>query len=490
MPADDPAPIAMPHPWGAPTAAPAAAPTQSVPVPGDDEVSGAVDTSPGGGPQRRGVSRRGFMAGAAGAGVAGAAALALTHDTWSRWLSPKPAAQTLTTGKGILVMVTLYGGNDGLNTVIPYQDTQYLQGRPNLGYQPNQVLPLGDGLAFHPNLKGMKALWDAKQLAVVRGVGYPNPVLSHFRGMDIWQSGSPDTPVASGVLGRWLDATGSDPMRAVSIGSTLPRLLTGERSSGTAVTGDSITIPGGPALAPVLAGFDAPGPDRAGLAALVAQSGADLLQVQHDLADLLSHPTSGAAGAGGAATTTTVPAKAAKGAATTVPAANGSPKAAAVAATTLAGQLDVVARLITAGSPTRVYQVSMGGFDNHAQEKDTHARLMTELDTGISGFMTALKGHPAARQVVMMTYSEFGRRVAENASGGTDHGTAAPLFVVGAAVKGGQFYGAEPSLTDLDTGNLKFTTDFRSVFATMLADVIGVDPKVSLTGTFPTLKLL
>jgi uncharacterized protein (DUF1501 family) len=132
----------------------------------------------------------------------------------------------------------------------------------------------------------------------------------------------------------------------------------------------------------------------------------------------------------------------------------------------------------------------MGGFDNHAQEKDTHARLMTELDGAISGFMTAINGHPVARQVVLMTYSEFGRRVAENASGGTDHGTAAPLFVAGQAVKGGQFYGAEPSLTDLDTGNLKFTTDFRSVFATMLEHVLGVDPKVALSGTFPTLNLL
>jgi uncharacterized protein (DUF1501 family) len=430
------------------------------------------------------VSRRWFIAGSAGAGIAGAAALALSHDAWGRLLAPTPGPnRTLTAGKGILVMVTLYGGNDGLNTIIPYQDSHYLQGRPTLGYKADQVLPVGDGLAFHPNLKGMKALWDAKQLAVVRGVGYPNPVLSHFRGMDIWQTGSPETPVASGVLGRWLDATGTDPMRAISIGSTLPRLLVGEHSAGTAVSGGSITLPGGSTLAPVLASYDAPGPDRQGLAGMVARSGADLLQVQHTLADLLNGSSSGAT-----TTPSTQAPKAGK-------AGKAAPKAAgklgtAAAPTDLTGELDVVAQLIKSGSPTRVYQVSMGGFDNHAQEKDAHARLMSELDTAVSGFMTALKDNPAAADVVLMTYSEFGRRVAENLSGGTDHGTAAPLFVAGHAVKGGQFYGAEPSLGDLDNGNLKFTTDFRSVFATMLAHVIGVDPKVALNQAFPTLSLV
>src|ERR1700722_6600364 len=202
--------------------------TRPFPLPWNDDPRPAPTT-----PE---VSRRRFLIGAAGVaavGVAGTTALALTHKSWGHLVSLAPA-HSPGAGRGILVMVTLYGGNDGLNTVIPYQDGAYLQGRPTLGYQPNQVLPLTDGLGLHPNLKGMKALWDAKQLAVVRGVGYPNPVLSHFRGMDIWQTGSPDTPIATGVLGRWLDATGTDPMRAISVGSTLPVLLTGERSSGSA----------------------------------------------------------------------------------------------------------------------------------------------------------------------------------------------------------------------------------------------------------------
>jgi uncharacterized protein (DUF1501 family) len=218
----------------------------------------------------------------------------------------------------------------------------------------------------------------------------------------------------------------------------------------------------------------APGPDRSGLAAQVAQSGSDLLQVQHTLSDLLSStPASSGQPPTPAGSKNAAPKKAGK----------------ATAAGTLTEQLAVVAQLITAGASTRVYQVSMGGFDNHSQEKDTHARLMVELDTAISGFMASLRGHPQGQSVVLMTYSEFGRRVAENLSGGTDHGTAAPLFVAGPAVKGGQFYGEEPSLTDLDNGNLKFTTDFRQLLTTMLADVVGVDPTVALAGSFPTLKL-
>ena len=447
-----------PTPWAAGAAA--WAPPPSAPW--------TADPGPDGGGK---LSRRGFLAGAAGVGVAGAAALALTGDRWSGlFTGGRPAGRSLATGKGILVLVTLYGGNDGLNTVIPYQDSSYLNGRPTLGYRPDQVIPLGDGLALHPNMKGMKALWDAKQLAVVRGVGYPNPVLSHFRGMDIWQTGSPDHPVATGVFGRWLDATGSDPMRAISIGNTLPRLLTGERSSGTAIASGTIVLPGDAATAAAFGSLVAPGPDRSGLAAQVARSSSDLLEVQHTLSDLLSSSPVSPGAPGGAA-----PKKAGK---------------AAGSAGTLSEQLAVVAQLLIAGASTRVYHVSMGGFDNHSQEKDTHARLMGELDTAVSGFLAALHGHPQGQWVVLMTYSEFGRRVAENLSGGTDHGTAAPLFVAGAAVKGGQFYGEEPSLKDLDNGNLKFTTDFRQVMATMLADVVGVDPTVALAGRFPTLQLL
>jgi uncharacterized protein (DUF1501 family) len=312
-------------------------------------------------------------------------------------------------------------------------------------------------MALHPNLKGLKTLWDSKQLAIVRGVGYPNPVLSHFSSMDIWQTASPAAPLTTGWLGRWLD-TGSDPMRALSIGPTLPLLLTGERESGTAINAAALTARAMSGLSPAVAALDAPGPDRTGLAARVARSGSDLLLVQHTLTDLLQ-PAEGGGAPGGAS-----------GA--------------------LAAELDLVARLIRAGSPTRVYHVSLGGFDNHATEKATHANLMTELDHGISGFMSSIKDHPHGAGVVLMTYSEFGRRPAENASGGTDHGTAASLFVAGPGVKGGRFYGEEPPLTNLVNGNLQFTTDFRSVYATVLGRVLQIDPKVALRGSYPTLPFV
>ncbi len=405
----------------------------------------------------RHLSRRQFLAGSGVVAGSAMAAAALARHPWSaaspavRRSGPGPAA------KGTLVLVTLYGGNDGLNTVIPYADPRYAAARPTLGYTPDQVLPLAEGLGLHPSMKGLKALWDAKRLAVVLGVGYPDPVLSHFRSMDIWQTASPSAPAASGWLGRWLDATGTDPMRAISIGPTLPVLLTGTKQSGTAISGSGIKIAGGARVASSLPALWAPGADRQGQAARVAASGADLLSVQHTMADLLATPSGGAPSA---------------------PVASG-----------LAGQLALVARLILAGAPTRVYQVSLGGFDNHAAEKATHARLLSVLDDAVAAFFTTLHDAPQASGVTLVTYSEFGRRVAENGSDGTDHGTAAPMLVAGPSVKGA-LYGAPPSLADLDDGNLRFTTDFRSVYASVLQSVIGVDPKVALSGTFPTLGFL
>jgi len=163
---------------------------------------------------------------------------------------------------------------------------------------------------------------------------------------------------------------------------------------------------------------------------------------------------------------------------------------AGVRANPLVSQLDLVARLIKGGLPTRVYVVSMGGFDNHYAEKPIHDGLMSYLDEGITGFVDAMAADPKGSDVVVMTFSEFGRRVAQNASGGTDHGTAAPLFVAGPGVKGG-YHGDQPSLVDLDNGDYRFTTDFRSVYATVADRVLGVDPKAVLAGkTFPLLDFV
>ena len=420
------------------------------------------------------ITRRQFVLGGLGAGVAGAAGLSLTRDPRKPG-QPSPATGTPAAGApsartpaagGILVLLTLYGGNDGLNTVIPYENGSYLGGRATLGYQPDQVLPLADGLGLHPNLTHLKGLWDAKRLAIVRGVGYPNPDRSHFRSMDIWQSAMPDQQVVTGWVGRWLDVTGNDPLRAVSVGGSLPRTFGGEKAAGAAVPVGELTLPGSPAVRAAFAAVSEPSAGASPLAARVAQSGKDLLTVDDAIAHLLAgQPDNGEAAAGS----------------TSLEGTGG--------ANSLRPQLELVARLVKAGSPTRVYGVSLGGFDTHANEKETHAGLLADIDEAVGAFFKSLEGSPQGARVVLVAYSEFGRRVAANGSNGTDHGTAAPMFVAGAPVKGG-FYGDEPSLTDLDNGDLKFTTDFRSVYATLLEELIGVEAKASLGRAFTPVPFL
>jgi uncharacterized protein (DUF1501 family) len=316
-------------------------------------------------------------------------------------------------------------------------------------------------------MKGFKALWDAERLAVVRGVGYPKPDHSHFRSMDIWQSGSPDHPANTGWIGRWLDATRPDPLRVVSVGATLPPLAVGARATGVALP---------------LTSFEAPaGPLGAGVRALAAADPAD-------------PPTQALAVR---ATGTLLSATAAFGPPLAAPAGSADDDededrtqgASAGGQGGLARQLAIVARCVKAGVPTQVYAVSLGGFDTHADEKGTQSRLLGELDSAVSGFLTEMGRDPRGAKVVVAVYSEFGRRVAANASQGTDHGTAGPLLVAGAPVRGG-FYGDQPSLTSLDAGDLKVTTDFRSVYGTLLERVLDTEAGRVLDGTRPTLEFL
>jgi uncharacterized protein (DUF1501 family) len=297
--------------------------------------------------------------------------------------------------------------------------------------------------------------------------------------MDIWQSAVPETDVGTGWLGRWLDAQAHDPMRALSLGPTLPLLLQGARTAASAVPTGRLAVPGGATVTSLVEAIGATYNGEPALALDVAQSAGDLLTVLHDVGAILASrpPSDAASGGANLEPATTAPATTA--AATTAPAAN--------AGGALGAELDVVARLITGGAPTQLYSVSLGGFDTHADEKANHDRLMGEVDAAISGFLSSVASVPG---VVLAAYSEFGRRVASNASGGTDHGTAAPLFVAGTGVKGG-FYGSQPSLTDLDQGDLKFSTDFRSVYATLAEKVLGASAADVLNGkTFDLLPFL
>lgn len=383
------------------------------------------------------INRRDFLIASAGVGALGL----LSGTVAVSWPDLRRAAQDrpLAEGSGILVIVTLYGGNDGINTLIPYADNAYHDARPELAYAPGDVLHLDDQLGLNPALKGLAQLWTDRKLAIVRGVSYPQPDHSHFRSMDIWQTASPAEPVSTGWVGRWLDATGEDPLRAVNVGAVLPPLAVGEKCTAAALS---------PAAAPESsekypATMDALGVD-----------------------DPDDTPAMSAVCAAYRATRTTD---------TTLARVTASGKD----HNSLAAQLDMVAKAVRAGVPTRVYSVQLGGFDTHAGERETQQRLLQTFGEAVIPFLRQMAGDRYGKNVVVVAYSEFGRRVAANASQGTDHGTAGPVFVAGTPVKGG-FYGEEPSLTDLDNGDLKPTTDFRDIYFELLSQTLRADPTPSV----------
>jgi uncharacterized protein (DUF1501 family) len=360
---------------------------------------------------------------------------------------------------GKLVIVTLYGGNDGLNTVIPYPDRHYHDARPEIAYQPEQVLPLDGALGLNPMLRGLRGLWDRRMLAIVRGVGYPKPDRSHFRSMDIWQTASPQRPTGSGWVGRWLDGTKAPPQAAVSFETVLPPLLVGEARVGSCVDVESLQLPPGIAGRTIarLGGVEAGEP---AMVARAADSYLDLIKMEQ-----LIQEAQHAAPASGAADPD-IPATGTGG------------------DNTLATQLSVAAGCIEAGVATRVYSVGLGGFDTHASERTAQERLLHQLDAALTAFVTRMARSEAGRRVAVLVYSEFGRRVRANASDGTDHGTAGPVFVLGPRVAGG-FYGEQPSLTDLDSGDLKATVDFRDVYGSVLTSVLRAEPARYLDGYQP-----
>ena len=367
---------------------------------------------------------------------------------------------------GILVLVTLYGGNDGLNTLIPLDAGPYLSGRGTLAYQGGEALGLGEGFGLHPNMTGLKSLWDSRRLAIVRGVGYPSPSRSHFRSQDIWSSAVPSGYERTGWIGRWYDKVSNDPLGLAAISSAAPRSFNG--STGNGVVIDTVNTKQGPAadVVAAMAMLNRADDSMGALAARVRATGNDLGRVEQVFRPMLASQPS-----------------------TPIQAATLESPNAARAGNALTDQLNIVARLIKADAPTRVYAVSLGGFDTHANEKANHANLMGILDKAISGFVQVMAGDPRGQQVTIAVMSEFGRRVAANGSGGTDHGTAAPVLIAGPSVKGG-FYGDPPLLTDLDQGDLKFTTDFRRIYATLLSGVLGADPAMSLDASYVPLGFL
>ena len=359
----------------------------------------------------------------------------------------------------ILVVVELSGGNDGLNTVVPYGDDEYYRARPNLGIPEPDVIKIDDHFGFHPSLVGFERLYKDGMMAVVHGCGYENPSLSHFSSMDFWHTGVPNGGETLGWLGRLADGAYEHDAQGnmiVNIG-TRQALAVRARYHSPLVFNDPRQ-------------FRRNGDDDEKMA---------LEQLSQAKTNDNATLEFLAATAQNATESSEFVRQAAAGYQTPIDYGIGG----------LSPQLRRVAALINADMPTRLYYVSYQGnsFDTHVHQADPHARLLAYTADAIRGFMEDLKRLGRADDVAVMMFTEFGRRVEENASLGTDHGTATPMFVVGTGLEGG-LYGQPPSLTDLDDGNLKMTTDFRRVYATMIDEWLGYrDTPAVLKGSFETL---
>ena len=387
------------------------------------------------------ITRRQFLR-ATGAGALGAAATSLTFEDIASAAITRP----LPLGTPILVVVTLYGGNDGLNTVVPVNDSVYQSLRPGIAYKESDVLPLKENLFLNGSMTGMHELWNKNQVAIVRGVGYPNSDRSHFSSMAIWQSGLLGA-AKTGWLGRWVETQPEDPLLAIGLGSVLPPLLAGSTRSGSVLPLGGLKVPTG-SLASDCMKLSIESKSDNLLQSMAARTMRNLFTVSSDITPILKAPA---------------------------PVASDLPTTAGGNAggdSNLTQQLDIVAKLVAAGAPTRVWSVSLGGFDTHSDEKGSQSVLLGVVSQGISKFMSQMRASNRSKDVVVLVYSEFGRRVRANASDGTDHGTSGPVFVVGERVKGG-FYGEQPSLNQLQNDDLAVTSDFRDIYASILEKVLG-----------------
>jgi uncharacterized protein (DUF1501 family) len=390
-------------------------------------------------------------------GVFSRAVYAAAEQTYSASLAGKT-----------LIVVQLAGGIDGLNTVVPYADGAYKSARPDLRLPDEDVLPLDDRIAFHPAMTELRDLFQAGNLSIVEGVGYPQPTFSHFKAMDIWQSADPAGAAKDGWLGRYFDGLVDDqghPLAGLSVGRRLPSAFESDEPPPPSI--ESLETFGlqpaprdrDPAArqTSLLKLYDIYSPSKSRFAALLdttldnaIRSSADLAAAHAAYKPSLSYPNS-----------------------------------------SLASGLRLLAELIDnngAGTPLRVGHVTLDGFDTHTNQPQRLETLLRQTSQALSAFWQDLTAHGHADDVLVMTWSEFGRRVAQNGQEGTDHGSVVPMFLIGNSLKSG--YAGEPAnLTDLDNGNLRYTTDFRSVYATVLEQWLGAPADDLLGAKFPRLQL-
>jgi len=387
----------------------------------------------------------------------------LAKMVWADSVADNALAASGQTAGRSLVVIQLTGGNDGLNTVIPYADSVYRSARPVLGHNSDKVLHLNDTVGLSPVMTGMKTLYDQGKLAIVQGVGYPNPNHSHFRSMEIWQTAEPERLGAEGWVGRYLDAIRSgqtSPLTGINIGSEASEAFTNAHAAVPSIQG----------LANFGVVFPSNAEGQARTAALKQIQTGDSNTpygkfFQQTAAETYDSADKIAAGIAQYHSTVQYPKSA------------------------FGRGMQEIAQLIAANLGTRVYYISTGGFDTHTQQIRRHDQLWKDVSDTLLAFQTDLDQMSAGDHVLTLAFSEFGRRVHENASGGTDHGTASEMFLLGKPVKGG-LYGAYPNLSDLDAGDLKYTTDFRAVYATVLDRWLGTNSEIVLGKRYEDLKFV
>lgn len=358
-----------------------------------------------------------------------------------------------------LVIVQLSGGNDGLNTVVPYRNDLYYQARPTISIAPDKVLKLNDELGLNPALDGLRRLYDDGLVSIINNVGYPNPDRSHFRSMDIWHTASESTEyLKTGWIGRYLDANCQGecvPYRALEIDDTLSLSMKGEKVKALAVKDpEKLYKQVSREFVKKISAVTPPAQNEnlAYMYKTLAEtsSSAEFLHAKSKTYKSQSQYPAGELGQ----------------------------------------RLKTIAELIISEMPTNVYYVSISGFDTHFNQVNQQERLLKNYADSINVFVDDLKKNNKMNEVVVMTFSEFGRRVKQNASAGTDHGTANNVFLIGGNLKRPKVLNEAPNLTDLDEGDLKFSVDFRQIYASLLQDWLGVSEKTILGKPFETLKLV
>ncbi|HYZ16245.1 MAG TPA: DUF1501 domain-containing protein [Candidatus Acidoferrum sp.] len=405
------------------------------------------------------MKRSGFLLGA----VSGLAVVARSDNLFAQALAQTPVPGLPGSNDRVLVVINFQGGNDGLNTVVPYASPEYYRFRPTIGVPQSDVLRIDDTVGLNPVLAPFKKLYDGGNVAIVQGVGYPDPDHSHFRSTEIWQTATPGKYESTGWLGRYLDDAGlpkQNLFNAVAISNVLPEALIARATD----------VPAIDALRGYGLRSDRNSADREAFHEFVRDTTVPFTSpFLAQVAEIEDHAQRGAQ---------ELPNLIA-----------GYKPEATYPATPLGRSLALAAQIVGSKLGTRVLYVQHGSFDTHTTQKQTQERLLGDFGNAISAFYADLAAHGNDKRVLTMTFSEFGRRVAENASRGTDHGEAAPVFLIGGGVKGG-LYGRHPDLSQLSMGNLAFTTDFRAIYATVLERWLGRPSATIVGGSFTTLPLL